>query len=231
MPSCPRLPRWITPLLIGLSLALPAAADDPAQAELIQRVQGFLYEQADAEEVVIEVHPPSARLSRCESPQPFLARPEAPVSGRVSVGVRCGENGQQVRYLQAEVGIMSEYPVLATDLAPGTPLTEAHLELRRGNLAELPRQAVRDATPLLGQQSRRALRAGSTLQTQLFQAPQLVERGQRVVVHAGGTGFRVTREGEALERGAMGDTIRVRFGQRELITARVTGDGVLAVEL
>lgn len=212
-------------------MALPALAASDPNDELTHRVQGFLYEMAEADEVVIDVHPPSAHLPRCESPEPFLTRPDAPLLGRVSVGVRCGEGGRQVRYLQAEVGVIASYPVAATDIAPGTVLSQAHLEHRRSNIAELPRHAARDATQLLGQQARRRISAGSPLQAQFFQARALVKRGQAVVVEAGGASFRVTRAGEAMEPGALGDSIRVRFGQREILQARVIAEGRLAVDL
>lgn len=218
-------------LLSACLLSAPAIAFGDIHDELLQRVQAFLYEQAGADEVVIEVSPPSVHLPRCEQPEPFLARPDAPAVGRVSVGIRCGEEGRQVRYLQAEVGVIASYPVAAVDLAPGSVLTEAHLEHRHGNLAELPRQAVRDASELIGQQTRRSIRAGSPLQSQFFQAKAVVERGQSVVVEAGGASFRATRKGEALEPGALGETIRVRFGQREIIQARVIGSGRLAIDI
>ncbi|WP_445001143.1 flagellar basal body P-ring formation chaperone FlgA [Halomonas mongoliensis] len=230
MPSL-RAPPCRLLLLSTWLLAAPAMAAGDLDDELLHRVQAYLYEQAEADEVVIKVPPPSAHLPRCEHPEPFLARPDAPAMGRVSVGVRCGEDGRQVRYLQAEIGVIASYPVAAVDLAPGSVLTEAHLEQRHGNLAELPRQVVRDASELLGQQARRRIRAGSPLQSQFFQARAVVERGQSVVVEAAGASFRATREGEALEPGALGETIRVRFGQREIIQARVIGSGRLAIDI
>ncbi|WP_445005312.1 flagellar basal body P-ring formation chaperone FlgA [Halomonas mongoliensis] len=230
MPSLRTLPCRLLLLSIWL-VAAPAMAASDLHEELLHRVQAFLYEQAEADEVVIEVSPPSAHLPRCEHPEPFLPRSGAPAVGRVSVGVRCGAGGHQVRYLQAQIGVIASYPVAAVDLAPGSVLTEAHLELRHGNLAELPRQAVSDAAELVGQQARRSIRAGSPLQAQFFQARAVVERGQAVVVEAGGSSFRVTREGEALEPGALGESIRVRFGQREIIRARVIGNGRLAIDI
>ncbi|MFO8044942.1 MAG: flagellar basal body P-ring formation chaperone FlgA [Halomonas sp.] len=231
--SLPSPLRWVTLFMSFGVISLSGIAASDQTDELIHRVQSFLYEMAgtEADEVVIELRPPSAHLPRCESPEPFLTRPDASVVGRVSVGVRCGVGGRQVRYLQAEVDVIASYPVAATDIAPGTVLTQAHLVHRQGNLAELARHAVRDATPLLGQQARRGIRAGSPLQSQFFQARALVERGQTVVVEAGGASFLVTRSGEAMEPGALGENVRVRFGQREILQARVIGEGRLAVDL
>ncbi|MGR2737503.1 flagellar basal body P-ring formation chaperone FlgA [Billgrantia sp. Q4P2] len=215
--------------LAGL-LAIPAASAD--DTELLQVVHGFLHEEASAlgDELVIELHPPSARLPACESPQPFLTRPgEAPL-GRVSVGVRCGSDGRQVRYLQAEVGVMGEYPVLGAPLSPGETVRRDQLIMHSGNLAELPNRTLLDVDEIVGQMATRALAPGQPLQAHQFRSLPLVERNQRVVVEARGTAFRVLREGQALEPGGLGDRIRVRFDSREVVTAEVAGEGVLVVD-
>ncbi|MDI5935134.1 flagellar basal body P-ring formation chaperone FlgA [Halomonas kalidii] len=227
-----RLPTRLLGACLALALLLahqPARADDA----LMAGVHAFLYEQAQAhgEDVVIEVRPPSARLPACEAPQPFLTHASQPVLGRVSVGVRCGAEGRQVRYLQAEVGVIGDYPVAAREIAPGTAITADLLETRRGDLSRLPRQAVLDEAEVLGQVARRPLAAGSPLQAHQVQARALVERGQKVTVEAQGPSFRVTREGEALEPGGEGERVRVRFTNRELVTATVIGDARLAVDL
>ncbi|MFP3345515.1 flagellar basal body P-ring formation chaperone FlgA, partial [Halomonas sp. SIMBA_159] len=64
---------------------------------------------------------------------------------------------------------------------------------------------------MTGNVAQRPIRSGSTFQSHCLQAPSLVERGQRVTVIGEGAGFRVSREGEGLEDGAQGETIRVRF--------------------
>ncbi|WP_240454179.1 flagellar basal body P-ring formation chaperone FlgA [Halomonas sp. NO4] len=199
---------------------------------MVAAVQAFLYDRAQTlgDEIVVEVYPPSARLPACEVPQPFLPRSGEPAMGRVSVGVRCGESGRQVRYLQAEVGVIGSYPVLATDLDAGTTLRAEHLDTRRGNLAELPRRTLLEAERLVGQLTTRPLRAGEALQEHQVRERPLVERNQRVTVEARGQAFRVSREGQALEPGVLGDEVRVRFGSREIITARVSGEATLSVD-
>ncbi|MBB3329902.1 flagella basal body P-ring formation protein FlgA [Halomonas campaniensis] len=226
-----RTPNRLPRLLMAAALLLASMASSADEAMLAE-VHAFLYDEANrlGDEVVIEVRPPSAHLPACNSPQPFLPHAGQPVMGRVSVGVRCGEQGRQVRYLQAEVGVIGDYPVAARDMAAGTLVTADLLETRRGNLSRLPRHAILDADELLGQQASRPIRAGETLQAHQFQAPTLVERGQAVVVEAQGPSFRVTREGEALEPGGHGERVRVRFGSRELVTARVVGNGRLVVD-
>ncbi|AMD00941.1 flagellar basal body P-ring formation chaperone FlgA [Halomonas chromatireducens] len=218
------------PILASLAL-LPgiAKADDDA---LLQAVHGFLYSEAQplGEEIIIELRPPSARMPECVSPQPFLTREGELPLGRVSVGVRCGSDGRQVRYMQAEIGVLGEYPVLAATLNAGDTVRPEHLEQRQGNLAELPNNALLDAEQIIGQLATRTLRAGQPLQAHQFRSLPLVERNQRVVVEARGTGFRVSREGEALEPGGLGDRIRIRFDSREVVTGRVAGEGMVIVD-
>ncbi|WP_444677438.1 flagellar basal body P-ring formation chaperone FlgA [Halomonas sp. E19] len=219
-------------LALALFACLPPAgalADDAALLDVVQR---FLHQQAKplGEEIIIEVRPTSAVMPACEFPQPFLTREGEPALGRVSVGVRCGSDGRQVRYLQAEVGVIGDYPVLATSLAAGDSVQPHHLESRRGNLAALPSRTLLDSAEIVGQVLTRPLGAGQTLQAHHLRALPLVERNQRVVVEAHGSGFRIAREGQALEPGGMGDRVRVRFDSREMVTARVIGQGLLAVD-
>jgi flagellar basal body P-ring formation protein FlgA len=227
-----RLPRptlLVSLLLAGLLSLASAKADD---SELLQAVHGFLHEQASAmgNELVIELHPPSARLPTCEAPEPFLTRAGEVPLGRVSVGVRCGQDGRQVRYLQAVIGVIGEYPVLSEALSAGQTVRREHLVMQSGNLADLPNRALLEVEEIVGQVATRALNPGQPLLEHQFRSLPLVERNQRVTIEARGRGFRIAREGQALEPGALGDRIRVRLDNREVMTAEVVDKGVLVVD-
>lgn len=218
-------------LLLGTAL-LAAAAAARADEAMLQAVQRFLHEQTreQGEEVVIEVRPPSASLPDCASPQPFLPRSTPSFGGRVTVGVRCGDDGRQVRYLQAQIDVYGEYPVLRQPLAAGTEVRADMLRPKRGNLSQLPHGAVREPESVVGQIARRAVAADVALQQRQFETKPLVERGDRVVVEARGSNFRVTREGKALDSGGAGDLVRVQFPDRELVRATVVGEARLVVD-
>ncbi|WP_447527328.1 flagellar basal body P-ring formation chaperone FlgA [Vreelandella sp. TE19] len=221
--------KLLAAITLGLMTTLPAYADDQP---LIETVQNFLYQQTQSlgEEVVIDVSPPSAHLPACIAPEPFFPNANQTPLGRVSVGVRCGEGRRQVRYIQAQVDVMGSYLVAAQDIARGTLVTASMVTQRQGNLGELANNALTDEDAIIGLVAQRPIRSGDVFQAHALQAPDLVERGQRVTVIAQGSGFRVAREGEALESGALGARIRVRFDTRELVTARVSGQGVLTVD-
>lgn len=221
--------------VFGILMGVLALAFTTVQANddtLLQEVHHFLYQQTQAlgEEVVIDIRPPSPHLPPCIQPEPFLPNANQAPVGRVSVGVRCGEDSRQVRYLQAQIDIIGNYIVAARDIDRGTLITSEMLSERGGNLGDLSAQALIDENDIVGKIAQRPIRSGSSFLTQYLQAPHLVERGQRVTVIAQGASFRVSREGEALENGALGDRVRVRFDSREIRTARVAGQGVLVMD-
>lgn len=223
---------WPVLLLLAiLCIISPINAHGDGEA-LLQQVQQFLYQETQAlgEEVVIELKPPSPHLPECVQPEPFLPNANQAPLGRVSVGVRCGENGRQVRYLQAQVDVIGNYVVAAMDIDRGTLVTSNMLSERGGNLGDLSAQALTNEEDIVGKIAQRPIRSGSAFLAHYLQAPHLVERGQRVTVIAEGSAFRVSREGEALEDGALGERIRVRFESREIMTARVADRGVLVVD-
>lgn len=226
--------RWVIGVLMTggvLALLTPMAAQADNQA-LIQKVQQFLYEQTQAlgEDVMIELRPPSPHLPTCIDPEPFLPNANQAPLGRVNVGVRCGETQRQVRYLQAQVDVIGGYAVATRDIPRGTTITASMIGLQQGNLSDLSSRAITDPHAIIGKVARRPIRSGSTLQPHDIQAPLLIERGQRVSVIAQGDAFRVSREGVAMDNGAEGERVRVRFGSREILEARVVADGLLMID-
>ncbi|GGW21602.1 hypothetical protein GCM10007157_08940 [Vreelandella hamiltonii] len=223
--------RKLLTLLALIVIALPHGAQ-ARDLSLEESVHMFLYQhtQALGQEAVITVTPPSPHLPACVQPDPFLANTAQPPVGRVSVGVRCGTDGRQVRYMQAQVDVVGSYVVALRDIERGTLITADMLSQRDGNLSNLAPQTLTDQTDIIGKVAQRPIRSGSSFQAHFLQAPHLVERGQRVTVIAQGSGFRVSREGEAMANGARGDIIRVRFGSREIATARVIDQGILVVD-
>lgn len=191
--------------------------------------QHFLSEQTRGlgEKVTVTVRPSMADLPPCAAPQPFLPGQGQPRLGRVTVGVRCGDG--KVRYLQARVTAYGHYWVAGQRIAAGTRITAAMLQARDGELDRLPATTVFDRTTAIGQVATRTLTEGSVLQTTQLRAPNLVHRRQPVTVEALGSGFRVTRQGKALQDGALGDTVRVRMADRSVLSGVVSGDDQVRV--
>jgi len=208
-------------LLLASGAAHAGAAEDAAQVFLQDAARHL------GNDVTVTVPAPEVALPPCTDPQPFLPGHDQRLLGRVTVGVRCGDG--QTRYLQARVTAIGQYWVAAQDIPVGTLVTESMLEARSGDLTTLPRQAVLDENAAVGRVATRTLARGSVIQGSQLQAPALIQRNRTVSVEAVGQGFRVVRQGEALQDGALGDTVRVRMSNRSILTGVVAGDGVVKV--
>lgn len=232
-PRSASIAQRLNGLLLALALSAPlpagAAADN---AELLERAHAFLYRQAQAlgDEVTVEIAPPSARMPACDNPQPFLPNPQAELRSRVSVGIRCGASGRQVRYLQASVQVTGTYLEIGDSVERGEILRRDQLVERRGDLIRLPHDAVLSPDEAIGRQATRRLAPGLTLQKHHLQAPTLVERGEAVVLEASGRGFRALRDARALDAGGRGDRVRARLPDRRILEGTVIGTGRVAVD-
>lgn len=208
-------------LLLASGAAHAGAAEDAAQVFLQDAARHL------GNDVTVTVPAPEVALPPCTDPQPFLPGHDQRLLGRVTVGVRCGDG--QTRYLQARVTAIGQYWVAARDIPVGTLVTASMLEARSGDLATLPRLAVLDENAAVGRVATRTLARGSVIQGSQLQAPALIQRNRTVSVEAVGQGFRVVRQGEALQDGALGDTVRVRMSNRSILTGVVAGEGVVKV--
>lgn len=226
-PAC-RPADYLRHLLLAL-LLWPSISQ--ADGAALESLQSFLYKQARSlgDEVQIEVFEPAARFPACSDPQPFLPDAAQAPLGRVSVGLRCGDDPRKVRYFTAQVAVIGEYLTLAEAVQPGTPLGPELLVTRRGDLSKLPPNALRKAAEAAGLVTRQRLQAGAVLQRQHLQTVTLVEPGREVTIEATGRGFAIRQTGRALERGGLGDSVRVRLPQGRSLQAVVSGQDRVAL--
>lgn len=226
-----RAAMMLAALLCADTLAAHAASvDSPA----LSVVRQFLQQQALAgalpgDVVNVEIQAPRVELPDCPHPRAFLPGTGQRPWGRVTVGLRCAGSDSPLRYLQARVTLTGRYWVAARALPANTALGPEVLEARRGDLGQQPGQAVRDLGAIRGQVTRRPLAKGTILRQAFIHTPPVVERRELVSVEARGSGFRVAREGRALDAGVEGDQVRVRMPDRETLQATVTGPGRVVV--
>lgn len=94
----------------------------------------------------------------------------------------------------------------------------------------LPHDAVRDVRMLEGQVARASIRAGRVLRESMLHSPQLVARGQVVVVRVRRGSVEVTDRGLAMQSGRAGEVVRVQSASTQrVLTGVVRADG--SVEL
>ncbi|WP_280569492.1 flagellar basal body P-ring formation chaperone FlgA [Chromohalobacter sp. 296-RDG] len=212
-------------LMLAITPAALATPDD----DIAHAVRHFLMSQAASlgDDVGVELKSDTSRLPECHSPQPFLPREGVP-QGRVMVGIRCS-NDEQVRYVQATVSASVRFLVASTAIKRGDRLSADMLDWERADVSRRPRNALDDPSQAIGKVVTQRLAQGMALRGDRLRQPYLVHRGESVTLIAGGEGFSVTREGEALNNGGKGDSIRARMPDGNVLRGQVDARGRLAV--
>lgn len=111
-------------------------------------------------------------------------------------------------------------------LRPGTLITAADLTMRSGTQ---PGTFDR-ISDVLGQEARMALYAGRPIPFEAIGAPAIVNRNQIVPLFFLAGGLSISTEGRALERGGIGDRVRVmNLSSRATLFGFVQEDGSIKV--
>ncbi len=86
------------------------------------------------------------------------------------------------------------------------------------------REALRRAVAIIGMETSRAVYRGQTLDDGALRKPTLVERNAIVYMEYNSGPMTLSAEGRALDKGAMGERIRVmNLASKRVVTAIVTG--------
>ena len=122
---------------------------------------------------------------------------------------------------------VADIVVAARTIPATTVLSAGDLALAAG---EVP-GALSDPAPAIGLEARVTLYAGRPVSMNDLGAPAVIERNQIVSILFRHGNLRITAEGRALGRGAVGDRLRVmNLASRNTLSGVVTEDGHIAVE-
>lgn len=116
--------------------------------------------------------------------------------------------------------------VSARTIRPNQIILETDVAIAVGDLAT----GFTRISDVIGQEARVALYAGRPILLGDIGPPAVIARNQIVGLRYFAGGISITTEGRALERGAIGDRIRVmNLGSRATIFGQVLGDGTIQV--
>lgn len=105
-------------------------------------------------------------------------------------------------------------------------ISETDLSLKPGQVAN----AYDRITDVVGQEARTTLYAGRPIRLDDIGPPALVERNQIVSIRYEANGLVITTEGRSLQRGGIGDRIRImNLSSRATLFGQVQPDGSIRV--
>jgi flagella basal body P-ring formation protein FlgA len=120
--------------------------------------------------------------------------------------------------------------VLTRAVARGDTIRESDVTVEKRPKAEMNAGIVRDPSAAIGMAAQQSLRAGQTIRSTDLARPQLVKRGEPVLLLYEVPGIVLTVRGKAEEAGSLGDTINIlNIQSKRVIQGVVTGPGQVTV--
>jgi flagellar basal body P-ring formation protein FlgA len=221
--------------LLLLSFACPAAC---AQGEaLALRVHALAQESAQqaAPNLHVEVRvgqlDPRLKLAPCTNVQPYLP-PGMRLWGAARIGMRCTDPGVRWNvFLPVTVDVFGPGYVAAAPLAAGAKLTAADLKPATVNLSAQASPALSSADVAIGRTLARPLSAGDAFHANDLRTRQWFAAGDTVRIVAGGSGWRIHGEGQALSPGIEGQAVRVRTESGRIVSGTAVAERQVEVPL
>lgn len=164
--------------------------------------------------VVISGLPQGYRAPDCASP--LEVKPVNTLRlGRNGIEVSCRHRSSWSLMLNADIEVWRDVVVLRDHLSRGQRVKSANITLQQRNIGDLQRGYYTDIRDIIGNVSKRSLKAGTAINPSMINLPIIVKRGQTVTLRAERPGFTVNMKGVALKKGRKGDRIKVKNSNSE----------------
>ena len=241
-----RLTRTLCSLLASLCLWAPGArvlAEGFTLPEkLIGVTQGFLeftvedYLASSQTEgrYEVQVNPLDPRLRMPLCSQDLDATLESPAQplGRVTVRVRCDSSAPWTVFVPAQVKLFREVVTMVRPLKRESVIGAEDVALRERDVGTLKQGFLSQLDQAVGMKLLRPTVLDQVLTPQHLEQPELIQKGDQVVIIARSGSLAVRMPGEALVKGGLSEQIRVRnLNSKRVVKARVTGPGQVEVAM
>lgn len=150
------------------------------------------------------------QLSACDDNLTLKINEPPHHARNITVKVSCMNKKRWTIYIPVSIDIYANVLVSTRSLQRGDILTQDDLEFKRMNISSIGRGHVEDLSRILGMEMKRPLRPGDVVRLPHLNKPDIVRKGQIVVVSSSSRFLRVETSGIALVNGYLGERIRVK---------------------
>jgi flagella basal body P-ring formation protein FlgA len=208
--------------------------------DLRSQISAFLHDQLHNEsqsteedrEISVSNLDPRLKLHQCDTQVQHTIVSPRPYGTNISVKAHCGGGKPWTIYVTARIDTYAPIAVMARNLERGSVLTETDITLSRMNVGLAGFGHVRELDEILGKELKRNLRSGEAVRLSHLKSPQVVRKGDRVVLEAQGSGVSVVTSGRALANGQVGDQIQVENEKSQrVVDAEIVAPGRVRVAL
>ncbi|GAB4214718.1 MAG: flagellar basal body P-ring formation chaperone FlgA [Rhodoferax sp.] len=221
---------------VAVRLAEPVA---PANQPVVQTAQDWLQQavQAVSQDAPLRLEVEVGRLDSrlqleaCARIEPYLP-PGTRLWGKTRLGLRCLE-GNKLWNVFLPITIKAWGPawVLKRQVASGHALSEGDVMAAEVDWAEFSSPVVARKEDWDGKVAARMLMPGQSLRQNMVRSPQVFQSGAQVRVIAQGPGFEISTSAQAVGAGVVGESVRVRMGNGQVVTGLVRDSQTVTVTL
>jgi len=227
-------------LALGLAANASAQAGNAAPAQWSQQTEEWINQHLLASanpdlplrpEVEVGRFDSRLQLAPCARVEPFLPAGTR-LWGRTRVGLRCVQGPVAwTVFLPIRVRAWGPAWVLRQPAPAGTPLSANDLEQTEIDWAEHLSPPLARPEQWLGLAPSRNLQAGTVLRQGMVRQPQAFASGSQVRLQVQGPGFTLMASGTALNHGVLGQPVRVRLPNRQVVHGVVLDAETVAVQM
>lgn len=151
---------------------------------------------------------------------------------RVTIEVECLDATPWKLFVNINFNIYG-LAVIASEIIPrGTRITTAMLAMKEEIMNQGRYNSYSSTDDIVGMLAKRSIRSGAAITPGFLIAPNMVNRGDKVVIIATNSAISVKMNGTALASGTLGEQISIRNNQsKRVVKAKVIDDGRVLVAL
>lgn len=176
-------------------------------------------------EVNIRPIDPHLQLAQCDK-ELTLSPTDLSLQRNLSIKVRCSGSRPWSIYVGTKVILEQPVVVINNSLPKRHILTAKDLNLESQDIFKLRGGYATDTGKIIGLELKRPVRTGAIVYNHLLKEPNIISKGDRVLVVAQRGALKVSSPGIALNSGSRGDKIRIEnLRSSKVIQAKITGPG------
>lgn len=147
-----------------------------------------------------------------------------------NIMIRVGEDVITAMPFSGRYEQLVDIPVLQRRMMTGETIREEDLGSMELTESRVRRETVMDPGELVGKEVRRVISAGRPVRKDEVQQPEVIKKGEMIQMRYQTPAMEIRTSGEALEGGAIGQTIRIRNNDsKAAVYGIVTGPGEVSV--
>jgi len=176
-------------------------------------------------EIEVRQLDPRMRMAYCDKELTASLESPRPV-GRITTRVRCEGSNPWTVFVPAQVRLFREVVTTVRPLKRDAIVSEEDVALRERDVGQLGQGFLSSVDQAVGQKILRPTVIDQIIAPSFLEQPQMVRKGDQVVITARSGSISVRMPGEALSGGAFNEQIRVRnLNSRRVIKANIIGSG------